>query len=366
MKYFKHDLTAIDDDKMFELIDTHGMQGYGIWWALLEKLYSAEDNGFQIEATETWFKRISKQFNLTDWRTLIRILDTIAGLGLINAQLWDEHIIHAPGIAKRADQYIRAKQAAAERKQKQREREKEAMSRVTHAVQAPSHKPVTTNTDPDPDPDLYTNTDQESGTDAPPARTQPRDPSNRGTKRGRESAQQVYESLMDRSGFESFWVWYKKQICAIAGSSEGDKSKAGLAWRDLEQDNFRGIGRDGFRQACKTYKDRAIAAKGIGIPHAERFLSGGELREPRWLVLHLEHNVDGDPNFLDGVCDEDDLQDLSKAIGSELSRLGWRGVIPDDWRNQSGIPAQVVSDLDARQANAYLQYLRGQDARVEK
>jgi len=229
-----------------------------------------------------------------------------------------------------------------------------------------------TNTGTPPLPDLVPKGDpikgtpskEESGAVAPHAPASGEKPKQGSSKRSRETAEQVYASLADRSGFDAFWVWYKKQICTIAGSNEGDKSKAAVAWRDLEQDNFRGVGREGFRLACKIYKDKAIASKGIGVPHAERFLSGGELKEPRWLVLYLEHNVEGDSSFLEGVCNEDDLQDLKKAIAAELSRLGWRGVIPDEWRKQSGCDAQVVSDLDAKQAKAYLQYLRGQNVPV--
>lgn len=157
MKYFKHELLTRDDDRIWELIDTHGVQGYGLWWIILEELYKAEDDGFQIDATETWFKRLGKELNLTDWRTLLRTLDTFAQLGLIDAQLWAEHVIYAPGIAKRADSYIKQKEDARERKRRQREREKAEMSRVTHAGQAECHAPVTTNTDPDPDPDPDTN-----------------------------------------------------------------------------------------------------------------------------------------------------------------------------------------------------------------
>jgi len=131
VKYFKHDLSTRDDDKIFELIEAHGMQGYGLWWVLLEELYKAEDQGFRLEATDTWFKRLSKQLNLTDWRTLIRTLDTMAEQGLIDPQLWAEHVIFAPGMIKRADRYLQVKAAAAERKRKQREREKEVLSRVT-------------------------------------------------------------------------------------------------------------------------------------------------------------------------------------------------------------------------------------------
>lgn len=154
MKYFKHDLLTRDDDKIFELIEIHGMMGYGLWWVLLEELYKAEENGFQIEATDTWFKRLSKQLNLTDWRSLIRVLDTMAAHGLLNPQLWAEHIIYAPGITKRADQYVRAKHLATERKREQRKRDKQSkpkVSRVTDVGQPQCHTTVTTNTDPDPD-----------------------------------------------------------------------------------------------------------------------------------------------------------------------------------------------------------------------
>ncbi|MEM9452398.1 MAG: Lin1244/Lin1753 domain-containing protein, partial [Cyanobacteria bacterium P01_E01_bin.6] len=105
MQWFRHDLSTRDSDQIFELIEAHGVQGYGIWWVILEECYSVESNGFQVEASETWFKRLSKNLNLTDWRTIIRVLDTMANLGLIDSQMWAEHIVVVPGISKRADDY---------------------------------------------------------------------------------------------------------------------------------------------------------------------------------------------------------------------------------------------------------------------
>jgi len=169
MQYFKHELTTRDDDRIFELIESHGVTGYGLWWVILEELYKSETAGFQIDASETWFKRISKDLNITDYRTPIRILDTMAELGLIDSQLWADHVIFAPGISKRADAYMRRKALAAERKRQQRERDRQAreaanqqskekpkkpgVSRVTDAGQPPCHTSVTTNADPDADAD---------------------------------------------------------------------------------------------------------------------------------------------------------------------------------------------------------------------
>ena len=156
MKYFKHDLSAFEDEKVWELVETHGMQGYGIWWWLLEQLYAAEENAFLIEAKEVWFKKASKRMNLSDWRTLVRVLDTLSEVKLIDSQLWAEHHIYCPGIIKRADSYISQKLAARERKRNQRQREKEQNLQSSHkdvtrdnADVTGCHKGVTTNTDPD-------------------------------------------------------------------------------------------------------------------------------------------------------------------------------------------------------------------------
>ena len=120
MKYFQHDLLSREDDKIWELIDRHGLNGYGAWWVILEELYKAEEDGFKVDATETWLKRLAKSLEITDYRTLPRFLDTFAELGLINSQLWQEHIIFSAAVVARGDYYVRQKTLARERKQKER------------------------------------------------------------------------------------------------------------------------------------------------------------------------------------------------------------------------------------------------------
>jgi hypothetical protein len=117
MKYFKHDLLSREDDKIWELIDSHGMQGYGIWWVILEELYKAESTGFQVEATDIWLKRLSRQLGLSDWLTMVRTLDRFAELNLIDGQLWRDRVIYAHGIAKlhRDGAYRRHRDAVFER-----------------------------------------------------------------------------------------------------------------------------------------------------------------------------------------------------------------------------------------------------------
>ena len=38
--YFSHDYNARSDDKIKALIRKHGMEGYGVWWSIIEDLYN--------------------------------------------------------------------------------------------------------------------------------------------------------------------------------------------------------------------------------------------------------------------------------------------------------------------------------------
>jgi hypothetical protein len=52
--YFKHDFNAHNDEKIVDLLMTHGHEGYGIFWHLIELLASADD--YQLECN---YKRLS-------------------------------------------------------------------------------------------------------------------------------------------------------------------------------------------------------------------------------------------------------------------------------------------------------------------
>lgn len=45
MRWFKHLANASDDEKLSELIDRHGAEGYGIYWMILEKISSKMEKG---------------------------------------------------------------------------------------------------------------------------------------------------------------------------------------------------------------------------------------------------------------------------------------------------------------------------------
>jgi len=150
MKWFHHDTDMHRNRKIRKLIRVHGATGYAFWCVLLEKLYEYEQ-GFQIEADELWFEDIAEDLKLVDYRTPIRILDTLAELKLIDAQLWAEHIIFAPSIAERGDQYIVKRVQETEKKRRYRERKKVLSTVDTEGTRG--QKAVLSTSDPDPDPD---------------------------------------------------------------------------------------------------------------------------------------------------------------------------------------------------------------------
>ena len=100
------------------------MIGYGIWFALLEKLYEAEGD-FQIRADEFWLEDFAEDFKVTDSRTLIRVFDTFAEVNLISPQLWAEHLIYCDSIVEKGDQYIKQRAYEAEKKRNQRAKKKQ-------------------------------------------------------------------------------------------------------------------------------------------------------------------------------------------------------------------------------------------------
>ena len=55
--YFSHDSNAQDDPKCMILIDQLGMEGYGIFWALIERLRNEKDYTLPINLANAFAKR---------------------------------------------------------------------------------------------------------------------------------------------------------------------------------------------------------------------------------------------------------------------------------------------------------------------
>jgi hypothetical protein len=158
MKWFAHDTDMHRNRKIRKLFRVHGGVAYGFWCVLLEKLYAAEGD-FQIPVDHLWLEDIADDMKMSDYRTPCRILDTMAEIGLIDRQLWEEHIIYSPAIAKRGDGYMVKRAQEAEKKRRYREKQRELLTTATEALSTVDttgtvgQKFIMSPADPDPDPD---------------------------------------------------------------------------------------------------------------------------------------------------------------------------------------------------------------------
>lgn len=145
MKWFQHHTDAHRNRKIRRVLRVHGITGYGIWFALLEKIYEVEDN-FQIRADELWLENFADDLKISDPRTLIRVFDTFSEVGLISSQLWAEHSIYCESIIEQGDDYIQKKALNAQRQARFREKSKaesEDESRVSNALRNAESNDVT-------------------------------------------------------------------------------------------------------------------------------------------------------------------------------------------------------------------------------
>ena len=70
--YFSHDYTTRSDEKIKKLLYQHGMEGYGIYWALIEDLYQNDNQlekdynriSYQMHCTTTMLESIVEDFEL--------------------------------------------------------------------------------------------------------------------------------------------------------------------------------------------------------------------------------------------------------------------------------------------------------------
>jgi hypothetical protein len=413
MKYFKHDLLSREDDKIWELIDSHGMQGYGIWWVILEELYKAESTDFQVEATDIWLKRLSRQLGLSDWLTMVRTLDRLAELNLIDGQLWRDRVIYAHGIAKRAEAYVKEREQGRLRKQRQREREREALmmsprtnktSRVTPGGQVASHRCVTTNIDLDLDIDLDQDpeVDQDllesyipecpdielcsadalrdrapiSKTKEPelteqqntvtPLDSQAEEPSSQPKPRTRKKStaggktKTKTEAQHHPEAFAKFWDNYRDHLKAIDSNVwvTQKRPEAIKVWDSLIAS---GVLLETILEGAQAWFDltlRMMKAKGkvYGAPHCCRFLSG-----------RLWESALDDKRSQPTAAPQSSARPQAKRDGQVeitglLMELRRTVLLPDDWQARTG--KQLSTQLGPEDSADYAAFLRQERDRL--
>jgi len=102
MKWFRHDVPVRRDDKTWELIDRHSLEGYAIWMIVLEDLHQAARKNCQVVVNDLWVKQTSKTFKIEDG-VLASVLNTLAELDLISADRWAEKVLFSQTVKDYCD-----------------------------------------------------------------------------------------------------------------------------------------------------------------------------------------------------------------------------------------------------------------------
>lgn len=102
--YFSHDVTAAGSPSMFTVQEEFGNDGYAFWFKLLEHLGTKETLSMDCNDAADWRFFIAKA-KVTKEKAEI-ILDLLAEIGSIDADLWKQKIIWSENFAARlADVY---------------------------------------------------------------------------------------------------------------------------------------------------------------------------------------------------------------------------------------------------------------------
>ena len=321
MKWFRHDTDAHRNRKLRKVIRLHGLQGYGLWFLLLEKIYQVEGDFF-VKADELWLEDLADELKLSDHRTLIRLLDTFSEVGLISTQLWEgEHVVFVESVVDRGDHYVEKR--LYEREKKRKQREKTGMSsdvptgqtgdKGTNGCMSPS------------DPDSYSDPDS--------------DP----------DSKEIQEKKKKVKTASSFYLEFQE----VYNTGKPEKWASIVVMNDKRKKLARQLATDcgGEVKAIEVLRGALRAAsldswypgKNLSL---ENFASNGKI------IQLYERQVEKDGDLGTQISQE--------AIGAELTRLGRSGLLPSDWAKGTG--CTTVSELPGKDAARYLAWLRQQEA----
>ncbi len=104
MKWFMHDSDAHDDLKLRKVIRKYGMEGYGVFWMILEHL-AAEGNG-GIDLKKYSVNHLAEDFKVNETR-FKGILALFGAECLLDQKKLDQGVLHCPSLEKRADEYTK-------------------------------------------------------------------------------------------------------------------------------------------------------------------------------------------------------------------------------------------------------------------
>ena len=109
MRWFKHLSIASEDEKLAEILDTHGAEGYGVYWLIVEKI------AFLMDGTDRTVARYSvkkwSKFCGKSPKVFRKFLESFQELSLFNVEISENNSdfleIDCPTLLKFRDEYTK-------------------------------------------------------------------------------------------------------------------------------------------------------------------------------------------------------------------------------------------------------------------
>lgn len=124
MKWFKHESSACKDEVVRKLIDSHGIEAYGIYMILLELCAEKIDRSLNPSVSCGW--SFIEYLTRSRRSTVRRVIATCASLGLLVDQSSDsEMVCSIPNLLKRLDNWTKDLEVASKKLPLEQEEEEE-------------------------------------------------------------------------------------------------------------------------------------------------------------------------------------------------------------------------------------------------
>lgn len=104
--WFKLDLDVFRDQKVQDLVERHGAEGAGAWLAAMVEMYQAINDGVTFVPAERLVKSVAFDLQISR-RKARKLVGSLADVGLIDREMWDEGKAANERVAERYEAYRR-------------------------------------------------------------------------------------------------------------------------------------------------------------------------------------------------------------------------------------------------------------------
>ncbi|MFR3998296.1 MAG: Lin1244/Lin1753 domain-containing protein [Atopobiaceae bacterium] len=104
--WFKLDLDVFRDTKVRDLVEAHGAEGAGAWLAVMVEMHAAINDGVAFVPAERLVESVAFDLHISR-RKARNLVNSLADVGLIDREMWDDGKAANERVAERYEAYRR-------------------------------------------------------------------------------------------------------------------------------------------------------------------------------------------------------------------------------------------------------------------